>query len=422
MRLVGHPESGVVPFALGAPVPREGDGRSEETLHLVAQSADWSGLSTSRQETELRHEAAERGPELQHWLFGPDGLGRDPGHQEPWVTAVRELQERVSRDRDLESAVSAHEGLGWLPAMGKSGLDEQPRHEAQRAGSLRLLGFDRERLTDQLVGRTLARDGGLRDSENSRSQSLEGGQLGEKRVRSWHQTRYPFLQLELSRLVAAGLCAGRIPERSPGIARGRLISVSRTGASSMTCCQRRPPGDRFGSILVSGRFRALFGDSHEGIVMTTIYRPIALTLLLVLVTTDVGAAGSDEEYLLRLNEKVLHAYVLENDTHPLEAIALPEMQVMTPGGLEDLARVVATVTNLEIDEMRIENHIANLSGDVAIVTGVIVWKGLMEGRPAPPKVGFMTTFVKREGEWRQLARSIIPMGLPPGAGSARPPG
>ena len=156
--------------------------------------------------------------------------------------------------------------------------------------------------------------------------------------------------------------------------------------------------------------------------MMTIYRPIALTLLLVLVATDVGAAGSDEEDLLRLNEKVLHAYVLENDTHPLEAIALPEMQVMTPGGLEDLARVVATVTNLEIDEMRIENHTANLTGDVAIVTGVIVWKGLMGGRPAPPKVGFMTTFVKREGEWRQLARSIIPMGLPPGAGSTRPPG
>lgn len=95
---------------------------------------------------------------------------------------------------------------------------------------------------------------------------------------------------------------------------------------------------------------------------------------------------------------------------------------MTPGGLEDLARVVATVTNLEIDEMRLENHAVNVSGDVAIVTGVIVWKGLMGGRPAPPKVGFMTTFVKREGEWRQLARSIFPLGLPPGAGSARPPG
>jgi hypothetical protein len=72
--------------------------------------------------------------------------------------------------------------------MRKRRLDEQPCHEAQRAGSLRRLGFDCERLAEQLVGRTLARDGGLRDSENGCSQSLEGGQLGEKRVRSWHQT------------------------------------------------------------------------------------------------------------------------------------------------------------------------------------------------------------------------------------------
>jgi hypothetical protein len=79
--------------------------------------------------------------------------------------------------------------------MRQSGLYEQPRYKSQRVGSLRLLGFDRERLAEQLVGQTLARDGGLRDSENGCSQSLEGGQLGEKRVRSWHQTRY---RIELS--------------------------------------------------------------------------------------------------------------------------------------------------------------------------------------------------------------------------------
>ncbi len=98
----------------------------------------------------------------------------------------------MGRDRDLESTVGPHKGLRWLPAMGESGLDEQPSHEAERTGSLRLLGFDREGLAEQLVGQTLARDGGLRDSENGCSQSLEGSQLGEKRVRSWHQTGYHY--------------------------------------------------------------------------------------------------------------------------------------------------------------------------------------------------------------------------------------
>mgnify|MGYP001818096400 CR=1 FL=1 len=80
--------------------------------------------------------------------------------------------------------------------MRKGRLDEQPCHETQCAGLLRLLGFDRERLAQQLVGLTLARDRSLRDSENGCSQSLEGGQLGEERVRSWHQTGYQILHLE----------------------------------------------------------------------------------------------------------------------------------------------------------------------------------------------------------------------------------
>ena len=74
--------------------------------------------------------------------------------------------------------------------MRKGRLDEQPCHEAQSTGLLGLFGLDRQRLTQQLVGRTLAGDRSLRDSENGCSQSLEGGQLGEKRVRSWHQTGY----------------------------------------------------------------------------------------------------------------------------------------------------------------------------------------------------------------------------------------
>ena len=68
--------------------------------------------------------------------------------------------------------------------------DEQPGHESKRTGLLRLLGLDRERLAEQPVGRSRAGDYDLGDSENSRSQSLEGGQLGEKGVRSWHQTVY----------------------------------------------------------------------------------------------------------------------------------------------------------------------------------------------------------------------------------------
>jgi hypothetical protein len=141
---------------------------------------------------------------------------------------------------------------------------------------------------------------------------------------------------------------------------------------------------------------------------------VLLGWLAVAVLLSGAAAGSgDTENLLQLNEEVLYAYVVESDTGPLEAIALPEMQVMTPGGLEDLERVIATVSNLDIDEMTIENHAANVSGDTAIVSGVLILKGSIGPRPAPPRMGFMTTFVKRDGRWRQLARTLMPLGPPP---------
>ena len=54
----------------------------------------------------------------------------------------------MGRDRDLESTIGSHKGLRRLPAVRKGRLDEQPRHEAERTGFLRLLGFDRERLAE----------------------------------------------------------------------------------------------------------------------------------------------------------------------------------------------------------------------------------------------------------------------------------
>ena len=72
----------------------------------------------------------------------------------------------MGRDRDLQSTVGADKGLGGLSTVRQGGLNKQPCHEAERTGLLRLLGLDRERLAEQLVGRALARDFGLRDSAN----------------------------------------------------------------------------------------------------------------------------------------------------------------------------------------------------------------------------------------------------------------
>ncbi|MGB5163120.1 MAG: hypothetical protein WBO69_00120 [Thermoanaerobaculia bacterium] len=64
-------------------------------------------------------------------------------------------------------------------------MDEHPRHEAQGASLLRLLGFDRQRLAEQRVGGSKAGDRDLRDSANGCSQRLESGQFDDERVRKW---------------------------------------------------------------------------------------------------------------------------------------------------------------------------------------------------------------------------------------------
>ena len=55
-----------------------------------------------------------------------------------------ELEQRMSRDRDLECTVNSHEGLRRLPAMRKRRLDEQLRHEAQGTGPLSRFRLDAE--------------------------------------------------------------------------------------------------------------------------------------------------------------------------------------------------------------------------------------------------------------------------------------
>ena len=92
---------------------------------------------------------------------------------------------------ETESApVGSNESsLGRL-AVRQGRLNEQPRHEAERAGFQGFYAFDLQRFACDLGRGTFARNGGPRLSENGCPQRVEGGELGYEVVRSGQHSGY----------------------------------------------------------------------------------------------------------------------------------------------------------------------------------------------------------------------------------------
>ncbi len=129
--------------------------------------------------------------------------------------------------------------------------------------------------------------------------------------------------------------------------------------------------------------------------------------------------GADPEatraFLLERNREILEAYVVANDTAPLDAAAVDDYFVVTPIGMESRSHVLATVGNLDVTELRIEGPEVRLHGDTAILTGTLHGDGTLSGRPFPAMT-HVTVFVRDGDDWRLAARSLTPLfTAPPGA-------
>ena len=89
-----------------------------------------------------------------------DELSRQP-FREPRVRAVGKPDRRRRVYVESEAAVDALELMAARPAVGESGQDEDPGHEAESSDRAGLLGFDFERFLSELLGSGTAFGGGV---------------------------------------------------------------------------------------------------------------------------------------------------------------------------------------------------------------------------------------------------------------------
>ena len=152
--------------------------------------------------------------------------------------------------------------------------------------------------------------------------------------------------------------------------------------------------------------------------MTLSHAPGLITIVLLLsiaVPARVATVQDpDRQALLDLNRQLLESVFIRGETAMLASAALPNLVVVPPGGVvETREQVLNGVANIagakavEIDDVIVAEH-----GTTAVVVARVQTKRDRPAAGAPPagtgRIRMMNVFVKEQGKWRLLARSITP--------------
>jgi len=117
----------------------------------------------------------------------------------------------------------------------------------------------------------------------------------------------------------------------------------------------------------------------------------------------------DAETIKKLNREITEALLLHNDSDPLERLALAQYLVVAPGGrIETKEQAVSGADSLDVAGMEISNEQVIFQDDAAVIVGKLDIDGTMQPMGKLPPMKFMATFVKTDGEWRALSRSMTP--------------
>ena len=118
---------------------------------------------------------------------------------------------------------------------------------------------------------------------------------------------------------------------------------------------------------------------------------------------------AEEAELLELNARLFQAQIVERDAALLGQVALPQFRVLAPGGLiEDKQQAMDGVAAWDVVSIALTGEEVIREGPVAVVMCRLDIDGTMApvGRFGPLK--YMGVFIRSEGEWRFLSRSLTP--------------
>ncbi|NND61345.1 MAG: nuclear transport factor 2 family protein [Gammaproteobacteria bacterium] len=124
---------------------------------------------------------------------------------------------------------------------------------------------------------------------------------------------------------------------------------------------------------------------------------------------DASVAEGDKQVLMELNERLARSQIVERDPSFLAEVALEQLRVLAPGGLiEGKQQVIAGLSGWDAVDVTLSKTEIAFYQNIAIVSGRMDIDGTMHpvGRWGPLK--YMSTWVKDEGRWRLLSRSLTP--------------
>ena len=119
--------------------------------------------------------------------------------------------------------------------------------------------------------------------------------------------------------------------------------------------------------------------------------------------------SADAAILLELNERLARSQIVDRDPTFFSEIAADDFHVLAPGGLiEEKNQVIAGMSAWNAVDVQLTNTQVVFHGEVATVMGRMDIDGEMKpvGRWGPLK--YMSTWIREEGEWRLLSRSLTP--------------
>ena len=123
-------------------------------------------------------------------------------------------------------------------------------------------------------------------------------------------------------------------------------------------------------------------------------------------TTDSGVTAK----ILAMEHTWSQSYVLK-DSKALERIIDDAfVNVESDGRVITKADLLAEVHKSTVSQVHTESTVVRVHGDTAIVTGVILIKGLDRGKPFTQRERFVDTWLCRNGQWVTIAGIVTPIG------------
>ena len=123
-------------------------------------------------------------------------------------------------------------------------------------------------------------------------------------------------------------------------------------------------------------------------------------------SVEAGAVEASQARLLELHRSIFEAAILRDDRAPLRQAALDALLIVPPGGIvEDLPQALSGTSNFAVDAVSVSDERVLLQGDTAVVIARLVLDGTFDGSVLPP-MRTLTVFVRTDGDWRLLARSV----------------